>query len=295
MRWKIPVALLLLSSLASGCAQSMRPDMSGRDAGLAAPSSATVDSVAGLFNLRPTTWFAGPDPSLWPVSSDGSGGRSVVVMDWDNFLTVPAWPPDGRGYFGPDSFRFIPSMRRPVVEDPERRTFYEIRGNRIYAHAEGDNVNPGSWVVLCVGGSDRDSPYIPHVNSADPALPAGYAADPVTYAVLNNHGYVHSPVGFRYRMAIRMSDGTVFQTPTSMLYPVYDPFSVFRNPVLMGYQHMSISGKVYLAVGTEDAGELRDDAALTDPVGIADRVDGGGGSFADRQARRRIVVFNVGP
>jgi hypothetical protein len=75
---------------------------------------------------------------------------------------------------------------------------------------------------------------------------------------------------------------------------VYDPNSVFRNPVLMGYAQMLISGKVYAAVGAEDNTGHRDDAAFADIVGIADRVDGGGGSYADRQARRKIVVFNVG-
>jgi hypothetical protein len=294
MRLNIPVAMLLATGLASGCAQSMRPDMGSREADGASPTSSAVDSVQVLFNTRPTTWFAGPDPSSWPVSTDGSGGRSVVVMDWDRFLTVPAWPPDGRAYFGPDSFRYIPVTRRPVTDNIERRTFYEIYGNRIYARSEGEEVHLDSWVVFCLGGSDRDSPYIPHVDPSDPALPPGYAGDPVAYAALNDLGFVRSPVGFRHRIAIRMPNGNIVQGASSSLYPVYDPNSVFRNPVLMGYQRMIFSGKVYAAIGAEDAGGLRDDAAFADMVGIADRVDGGGGTFADRLARRKIVVFNVG-
>src|SRR5262249_25684852 len=67
-------------------------------------------------------WWPGPDPALFPPSTDGDG-RAVDVVSWASFSTVPAWPPDGRGYFGPDSFRVVPSQRQPVRGDFDRRTF----------------------------------------------------------------------------------------------------------------------------------------------------------------------------
>src|SRR5262245_34179397 len=92
------------------------------------------DSARFFFQVgfTPQAWWAGPDPDRWPASSDGDG-RAVDVIDWSRFLTVPAWPPDGRTYFGPDSFGTIPSARRPPGGDFARKTFYEIFGDRIYA------------------------------------------------------------------------------------------------------------------------------------------------------------------
>src|SRR5262245_59481918 len=73
-------------------------------------------------NFPPETWWAGPDPASFPPSSDGDG-RAVDVLDWTHFTTQPAWPPDGRGWFGPDSFASLPRERRPVHDDIETRTF----------------------------------------------------------------------------------------------------------------------------------------------------------------------------
>ena len=184
----------------------------------------------------PDTWWAGPDPSRWPLSTDGEGGRSVVVVDWSRFETLPPWPPDGRAYFGPDSFRFIPVARRPVGNDIVRRTFYEIYGNRIYARSEGDTVHLGAWVVFCNGGHDRDSPYVPKVDPSDPALPSGFLDDPVSFAVLHDLGLVGSPIAFRSRITTRLPSGVLAAAPASVPYPDFEPNSVFRLPAVMGYQ-----------------------------------------------------------
>jgi hypothetical protein len=293
MRWHFPVAMFLVLGLTSGCAQSLRPDMSGAGADKDARSSGPLAAAVAISGVRPTTWWAGPDPTLWPISTDGSGGRSVDVTSWATFTTAPAWPPDGRAYFGPDSFRYIPVARRPVGEDPERRTFYEIYGDRIYARSEGDDVHLNSWVVFSLGGSDRDSPYTPRVDWSDPGLPDGFETDSITYAVLHHQSYTNSPIGFRFKLAVRLANGTITQTPVSGMFPVFDPNSVFRNPVVMGYQRMNFAGKAYLAAGAEDVDGLRDDTAFGDPVGTADRVDAGIGTPAERLARRRIIVFDV--
>jgi len=250
----------------------------------------TVQFFAGFV---PGTWWAGPDPELWPRSSDGDG-RAVDVTDWSHFTTVPAWPPDGRPFFGPDSFRYIPSQRRPVRGAVERRTFYETYGNRIYARSEGDTIHANGWVVLYNGGYDKDSPYVPKVDPADPALPPGFASSPDIYPVLVPQGLVGSPTGFRIRIITKLADGTIARPSESMLYPNFEPTSVFRNPRLAGYWPALLPGKAYAVVRSEDSDGLAEPPIL-DPVGLADRVDAGGGTPTDRLQRRKILTFYVRP
>lgn len=111
---------------------------------LPAPPRAGGGTVTVRFisDFVPTAWFAGPDPAQFPLLNDG--GRGVTVTNWSGLVTTPLWPPDGRTYFAPDSFRFVPSRRRPVGGNFERRTFYEIFENRVYARNEGDAVHVGS-------------------------------------------------------------------------------------------------------------------------------------------------------
>jgi hypothetical protein len=124
-------------------------------------------TVLVFVDFQPTAWWAGPDPALFPRSSDGDG-RAVDVIDWAHFTTSPTWPPDGRGYFGPDSFRVVPSRRHAVHDNFNQRTFYELYGDRIYARAEGDTVHQDAWVAFTTGGFDRDSRYAPTVDATDP-------------------------------------------------------------------------------------------------------------------------------
>ena len=250
----------------------------------------TVQLMAGFI---PSTWWAGPDPDLWPASSDGDG-RAVDVVNWSSFTTVPAWPPDGRPYFGPDSLDHIPSVRRPPGDDFERRTFYELYGDRIYARREGDAVHQGSWVVLVNGGCDKDSPYVPRVDPSDPGLPADFSAGSGRYPVLQSLGLVGSPIGFRNQLTVRLPDGEVLRLPQSGLYPVFDPLSPFRLPVVAGYLQASIPGRAYVVARAQDSDGLLD-AAVLDPIGVVARVDAGGGTPEERLARRRIIVFDVEP
>jgi len=252
--------------------------------------SVTVDFFAGFV---PGAWWAGPDPDLWPRSSDGDG-RAVDVTDWSRFATVPAWPPDGRGYFGPDSFRFVPSQRHPVHDDFDRRTFYEISGNRIYARSEGDSVHANAWIVLCNGGYDKDSPYDPIVDPSDPALPPGFPGAPDFYPVLLPQGLLGSPTAFRSMIATRLSDGTIIRTSQSTPYPNYDPVSVFRAPHLAGYWPAIYPGKSYAWVNAVDSDGLSGPGGI-DVVDVADRVDAGGGTPRERLLRRGILTFFVRP
>jgi len=247
-----------------------------------------------MVGFAPDTWWAGPDPARWPTSSDGDG-RAVDVTDWRNFATVPAWPPDGRGYFGPDSFRHLPSARRPVADDFERRTFYEIYGNRIYARSGGDTVHLNSWIVFSNGGYDKDSKYVPRVDPSDPRLPAGFADNP-DYPVLNDQGLAGSPIGFRLWVSFRLADGRLGIFPRSGLYPQYDltlPFS----PTVAGYFPAQFLAKYYVLVQAEDSDGLQDRTVFSAATAaqLADDVDGGGGTPEQRLYRRKVMVFYVRP
>ncbi len=240
------------------------------------------------------TWWAGPDPALWPLSTDGEGARAVDVTDWGTFSTQPAWPPDGRPYFGPDSLGYIPAKRVPPGGDFQRRTFYEIWKNRIYARTEGDTVHMNSWVVFMNGGYDKDSEYEPWVDPADPALPADFATNPDRYPVLQDLGLVGSPIGFHSMVKVRATpDGSIkISAPQTTMYPVYEPGSVLRLPWLAGYWRTPYAGKAYAVARAEDK-ELVLEARVLDPITLADNVDAGGGTPADRANRRKVIVFYV--
>jgi hypothetical protein len=245
-------------------------------------------------NFSPDWWWAGPDPSRFPPSSDGDG-RAVDVLDWRTFTTVPTWPPDGRGFFGPDSFATLFSQRPPVSGDPDRRTFYEIWGDRIYARAEGDVVHEGAWLVFSLGGFDRDSPYAPRVDGPAPTLPSGYESQPDRYPLLVTQGLVGSPVGFRIRIPVRDANGGVSQPSETTTFPNFTVADIRYWPVVMGYAKAMYPGKAYAEAYAEDGHSAVGQRTLEDLIQIADRVDAGGGSALDRLFRRRVLTFHVRP
>ena len=260
---------------------------------LQAPARAGGGRVTVLFyvDFPPGAWWAGPDPALFPLASDGDG-RGVDVTEWAHFTTAPAWPPDGRRYFGPDSFAYVPSQRRPVHDNFEQKTFYELYGDRIYARSEGDYVHANSWVAFMNGGYDRDSRYAPVVDASDPGLPPGYASRPDLFSALIPQGLSGSPSAFRTQLLVKLDNGNVLRASETASYPNFDPNSVFRNPHLAGYWRMVYPGKAYMVAQGVDSEGVR--GRLTDdPIAIADRVDAGGGTPSDRLQRRQILTFFV--
>jgi hypothetical protein len=249
-----------------------------------------VVSVLFHVNFDPDMWWSGPDPAAFPPASDGDG-RAVDVQSWTGFRTSPAWPPDGRGYFGPDSLAFLPRSRRPVADDFDRRTFYEIYGDRIYARSENDTVHLGGWVVFATGGYDPDSPYAVASSPTAPTLPPGFASRPDLYPVLDATGLQGSPSGFRLRVQT-VVNGVVTQPSETTTYPSFDVASVFYYPVLAGYWRVDLAGKCY-AVAMPVDGNGAVGRTEEDLIQLADRVDAGGGTSTDRILRRRVLTFFV--
>ncbi len=156
-----------------------------------AQSGAHGDSTRYFqMNFEPSSWYSGPDTNstFWTVTTDGNGNHYWVhpvtaiaptTLTWARFVA------EG-GVVGTllsnDSVNVLPAAR------PNRKTFFEIYGHNIYAHAEGDTVNLNSWVVIPSGGLDEDSPYAVKIG-IDPSRPIG----PVTTPSTPNG----SPIGFR--------------------------------------------------------------------------------------------------
>jgi hypothetical protein len=105
-----------------------------------------------------------------------------------------------------------------------------------------------------------------------------------------------SPIGFRLRVQLQDVLGRVSLPSESLTYPVFDPMSVFHNPVINGYQGMVEAGRAYAvarAVDGDGAVDRRIDHQPGEAVGIVDRVDAGGGSPEDIALRSKILTFYV--
>jgi hypothetical protein len=254
-----------------------------------------------VMNYVPDTWWAGPDPALFPESSDREyNSRSVDVISWPGpstgFVTNPPLPAGST--FGPDSLLYRPSKRFPPnwsSLDPNRpetwpRTFYEIYNGRLYARSEGDTVHMNSIVVLWCGGYDKDSRYLPKVtrDSIGPTDPELRPSDNsiITGPAVEDAGVVGSPIGFRSLITMRVTPLNLRSNPTqSTLYPVYEPASVYRATRLGGYWRMLQSGQAYAVARAQDADGALDNS-VRDAVSVASAGEGD-------PARRKVLVFHV--
>jgi hypothetical protein len=237
-------------------------------------------------NFAPDDWFSGPDLNdpQWQTYQDLNGHRYWYQdVEWS---ADPALGGVNRvgGLQGtllsPDSTSMLPAVR------PERRTFFEIYANRIWAHQEGDTVNLNSWVVVPSGGTDLDSPYSPQVDSLR-VHPSGtvFTAGPPN----------GSPIGFRYRIATLKANGQLLAPSESATYPDYRGNSSFFLNNISCYVPMSATGKCYLYTAAQD-GDGTVDRRISRAGGaafIAEHVDAGGGDLLEREARSKILVFYV--
>ena len=245
-------------------------------------------------NFAPDSWFAGPDTldPIWTTYRDGNG-KAYRYID----LTATGWPTQNNptlsvphSQLSTDSANVLPSQR------PNRRTFFEVYGNQLWAHGEGDTVNLNSWLIFPGGGTDKDSPYAVHVAGADPSRPASGAV--VVPGPPNG-----SPVGFRSQVVTRKeATGQLVSGSETTVYPVFDESSVFRLPIINAYAPVQVTGKAYAYVIAEDGDgtvDRRIQQAANSPADIVDLVDhdtrweSGSATVQMQQARPQIITFYV--
>ena len=267
----LAVALAAASALA-GCSKKVTEP--------AKPPAPTPPPPAQ--NVAPDTWFAGPDPTDpaagWQIAPGGGRYVDAPASGWRDFPGIP------QSQLSVDSLLLLPKQR------PARRTFFEVYADRLWLHQEGDTVHTNSYVIFPAGGSDPDSPYAVLVNEA--LLPPWL----YDYPVLKPDTANGSPIGFRLRIQLKDVLGRVDSPSESTTYPVYDPASVFHNPVINGYHLLTDAGRAYAVVRAVDgdgAVDRRIDHQPGDAVGVADRVDAGAGSPQDVALRSKILTFYV--
>jgi len=237
-------------------------------------------------NFAPDTWFAGADPSDptagWLTAPMPYGGKYLDYQftGWSPFPGVPGT------MLTNDSLSVLPSQRR------ERKSFFEIYNDRLWVRQENDTVHMNSWIIIPSGGFDRDSPYAVKVNV--PLLPDSIKNN--LPAVLTPGPPNGSPIGFRIRIQVKDKSGLVTQPSETTTYPVYDPASVFHQPVINGYWGLNTAGRAYAAIRAEDGNgtvDRRLDQRPGDAVGVADRVDAGGHDPLDVAMRSKVLTFYV--
>jgi hypothetical protein len=238
-------------------------------------------------NFAPDTWFAGPDVNdplaTWQSHQDGNGKRY-----WYKDFTATGWVNGYQGVAGTmlsdDSVDVLPALR------PERKTFFEVYNDRLWAHTENDTVHLNSWVIIPAGGFDRDSPYTVRVNQA--LLPGPLKGK----VVLTQSGPNGSPIGFRIRIPIKDAAGSVSQPSETTTYPEFDPASVKHQPIVNGVQGMTTAGRAFAELFAEDGNNTVDrriDQRPGGSRGIVERVEAGTGNEQDIALRSKILTFYV--
>ena len=238
-------------------------------------------------NFAPDSWYSGPDPNDasagWQTSQDGTGKRywykDFGVSHWnDAFHGVPGT------MLSADSAFHLPAARG------QRKAFFEAYDQRLWLRQEDDTVHLNSWVIIPGGGFDRDSPYTVPSNM----LLLGDSLR--QFPVLTPGPPNGSPIGFRIRVQVKDAGGQLTQPSESTTYPVVDPASPKENHEINGYWGVTTAGRAYAVVRAEDGNGTVDERLDHQPggaVGVADRVDGHGGSVEDKALRSKVLTFYV--
>jgi hypothetical protein len=238
-------------------------------------------------NFAPDTWFAGVDPNDplagWITYTDGNNKRywylDFAFTGWQAFQGIPG------SQLSSDSVGVLPAQRR------DRKTFFEMYNDRLWLHTENDTVHMNTWVMFPTGGFDRDSPYTVKVNTELLKDSLLVGAPVLTPGPANG-----SPIGFRIRVPVKNSAGLINQPSETTTYPVYDPASVFHQPVINGYVGLVTAGRAYAEIRAEDGNgtvDRRIDQRPGGSVGIVDRVEHGGANDLDHALRSKIMTFYV--
>lgn len=243
-----------------------------------------ADSTRRVYmNYAPDSWFSGPDvndPRFVQIRENSTGDIRYIDLTG---TPLSSWPGLPGTQMSSDSFTVMP------VDRPERRTFFEIWNNRLYAHAEGDTVHMNSWAVFYSGGYDKDSKYRVKVDPLDPALPADTTSTPV----LNKRPENGSPIGFRSQLTVREDPfGSTVPFTASGLAPVFLPASVSRLTTIGAYWPLQLSGRAFITTRAED-GDGGVDASVGNPADPVLRGEAGTATPLEQEARHKVIAFYV--
>jgi hypothetical protein len=240
-------------------------------------------------NFSPDSWWSGPDLDNVQYSVKPSGEKYVALTPGDRL----PFPID-RSLFSRDSVYLLPALR------PERRTFFELYNDTLYARAEFDTVHLNSIVVLHSGGFDRDSRYLARTSDLarmDTSATNRFPCPPLEDCpVLDPAPANGSPIGFRTWMteALSPTNGLSLSAQTGV-YPLFDPNDVFNDPQIGGYHAMIQSGKVYALTRAVD-GDGDADRRISAPWTIGENIaecSQSPGATTEQKLRCKVLVFYV--
>jgi hypothetical protein len=228
-------------------------------------------------NYAADTWWAGPDLNSTSLQTNPVTGEKYAV-----YVPGQDLAPISGSLMGPDSVNVLPALR------PERRTFFEIWKDTVWARQEGDTVHMNSWVVLHGGGFDKDSPYRVRVSDLArqiPGFPGGVVLQPD-----DPNG---SPIGFRSIVTMSLTPkGDPSRTALTGLYPIFDPNDVFNLPRIGGYHPVFQAGRAFAVKQAEDADGDRD-RRVQDGRDLVLRIERGTATPEEQALRDKVLTFYV--
>ena len=109
-------------------------------------------------------------------------------------------------------------------------------------------------------------------------------------------GIVGSPVGFKSFYGVLLEPTSILAIAAqSFTFPVFDPASVFRAPVIGAYIPMRFAGKAYVSLRSVDGDGHQDQSVPSASAArtIVEAVDGGTGTRQQNALRPKILTFFV--
>jgi hypothetical protein len=235
------------------------------------------DALRQFFvNFSPDTWFAGPDVAVLApnLMQDSLGWYFPLVPNSTEPLDFPGSP------IGADTLVSLPAERpdKSPVTGELLNTFVEMRTLidrtlRYYIRSQNDTLGYGSFVIVRLGGLDKDSPY---------AVGGGSPTD--TARVYRTGPPNGSPVAFQARIVNKFASGGQDNPPFVTPFPNKNFLDPSNNPVVLYMGQVSSTGRSYLQARAVD-GDRTPDIRIGLPIAF---VDGAGDAHP---LRNKVLTF----
>ena len=240
------------------------------------PKSVQETTRRFALDFAPDTWWSGPDRSSPSLQAKPNGEKYALLAAGQLASPIVG------SLLSPDSTLVLPALR------PERRTFFEIWKDSVFARQEGDTVHMNSWILFHGGGLDRDSPYSVRVSDDAHLLP-GFPGGPVLEPGPANG----SPIGFRTGYQVSLTPAGIISTfASSGLYPVFDPNDVFHTPRIGSYHPTFYAGRGFVVIQAEDGEGLRD-RRVPNGFTLVTRVEDGTATPQELALRDKVLTFHI--